>query len=160
MVAHHRQPVVRETRKQFAKRRFIFGEGREHIDMVVDQRGEQEMLRVIKGEFRAGITVADDVLIAFQHHIRRISPVPGGRQGWRNRADHPAGIQGGCPQDMGHKRRAGGFAERARHHGVYPTRSRFAHQRGKIGNPDPHGAGGGDFGIFLAAKLGAGAQHQ
>jgi hypothetical protein len=160
MLARDQQPIGRRQAQQLAEWRLIVGEGREHVDVVVDQRGQQHVARVVEHELRAPVGGRHDVLVALQHHLRRAPPVAGGRERRRDRPDHPARVAAGDLQDMGHQGRTGRLAEGPGDHRVQPAARGLAHHLREGSDADAPPARLGDFGIVGSPQLGACAQHQ
>ena len=80
MLARDQQAVGRNEAQQLTERRLVVGEGREDVDMVVDQRGQQHVARMIEYELGTPVGHAHDILVTFQHHLRLRPPMAGGGQ--------------------------------------------------------------------------------
>jgi hypothetical protein len=63
--------------QQLAERRLVVGEGREDVDVVVDQGRQQHVARMVEHELRAPVGRPDDIFVALEDHLRRRAPVAG-----------------------------------------------------------------------------------
>ncbi len=107
------EALGRQEGQELAERRLIVGLGGEDVHMVVDQRADQQVARVVEHELRAQVAAADDVLVPFQQHLRIGAPVAGVRQVQGDGADEIARVPPSLSQEAGAHRRQGGFAEAA-----------------------------------------------
>ena len=58
---------------QGAERRLVIGEGREDVDVIVGQRGQQHVVRMVEHELGAVVGLADHVLVAFKDHFAAVA---------------------------------------------------------------------------------------
>ena len=103
----------RQSLDEGGERRLVFRHGRKDVDVVVDQRTDQQGVGVVEGELGAAVLVRGDVFVALDQEHRVATGVAGGGQVQRHGPDEVARIAAGFAHQHGAEGGQGRLAEAA-----------------------------------------------